>query len=134
MQKFRSLLYPALTFCFLLGMVGFFLGRRSVDGILLTTQHPEQTEAQSRSLPADPAGSGLPAGEKVELNRATLEELISLPGIGEARAKSIIEYRTANGPFRETTELMNVSGIGRGTFEKLREYVYVEDSNENTDH
>lgn len=127
MQKFRSLLYPILTFCFLLAMVGFFLGRKSVDGVLLTTQHPLQTEAQSRSLPAD-------YGEKIELNRATLEELMLLPGIGEVRARSILEYREANGPFREAAELMNVSGIGQGTFAKLREYVYVEDNDENSDH
>ena len=131
MQKFRSLLYPILTLCFLLGMVGFFLGRKSVDGVLLTTQHPNQTEAQSRSLPAD---SGPQEGARIELNRATLEELMLLPGIGEVRAQRILEYREANGPFREATELMNVSGIGEGIYAKLREYVYVEDNDENSDH
>ena len=134
MQKFRRLLYPALTLCFLLGMTGFFLGRRSVDGILLTTQHPASTEAQSRSLPTSSPEAPPTETGRVDLNRAGLEELMTLPGIGEVRAQRILAYREANGPFRQAAELMNVSGIGEGIFEKLRDYVYVEDSNENTDH
>lgn len=134
MQKFRRLLYPALTLCFLLGLLGFFLGRRSVDGTLLSTQHPTPSEAQSRSLPVEASDAARQTTERVELNRATLEELMTLPGIGEVRAQRILDYRAANGPFRQAAELMNVSGIGEGIYEKLRDYVYVEDSNENTDH
>ena len=134
MQKFRRLLYPALTLCFLLTMVGYFLGRQSVDGLLLTTQHPAPTEAQSRALPSVPADSGSSAPARIELNRASLAELMTLPGIGEVRARSIIEYREANGPFHYTTDLMNVSGIGEGIFSKLRDYVYVEDNHENPDY
>ena len=134
MQKFRRLLYPALTLCFLLGMLGYYLGRRSVDGLLLTTQYPASTEAFERTVAASEPASGPSASEKSELNRATLEELMSLPGIGEVRAQSILEYRQSNGPFRQPSELMNISGIGEGIYEKLRDYVYVEENHENTDH
>ena len=134
MQKFRRLLYPVLTLCFLLAMVGFFLGRRSVDGLILTTQHPVPAGTQSRSLPAAPDESGQQSIRRVDLNRADLEELMTLPGIGEARARSILEYREANGPFRQATELMKVSGIGEGIFAKLRDYVYVEDDHEDSDY
>ena len=138
MQKFRNLLYPALTLCFLLGMLGFFLGRRSLRTIVLTTQHPEATASLSPSLPTDLTESGNPTRQtdamRIDLNRATLEELTLLPGIGELRAQRILEYRERNGPFRQVTELMNVSGIGEGIFSGLRDYVYVEDDYENTDH
>ena len=133
MQKFRRLLYPALALCFLLGMLGFFLGRRSVDGLVLSTKHPASAETQSRSLPADPSAARETVG-RIDLNSATLEELMTLPGIGEVRARSILAYRESNGPFRQAADLMNVSGIGEGIFAKLRDYVYVEVDHESTDY
>ena len=133
MQKFRRLLYPALALCFLLGMLGFFLGRRSVDGLVLSTKHPASAETQSRSLPADPSAVRETVG-RIDLNSATLEELMTLPGIGEVRARGILAYRESNGPFRQAADLMNVSGIGEGIFAKLRDYVYVEVDHESTDY
>lgn len=56
---------------------------------------------------------------KVDLNRATIEELIDLPGIGEKVAERIVHYRETNGPFQEPEELMNVRGIGEKTYLKL---------------
>ena len=133
-QKFRKLLYSVLTLCFLLGMIGFFLGRQSVEGLRLTTQHPADTQGPERVISPDSRESGLPAGERLDLNLATLEELMALPGIGEVRAQRILAYREAHGPFRHAADLMNVSGIGEGIFSNLRDYIYVEDDHENTDH
>ncbi len=134
MQKIRRLLYPTLALCFLLGMIGFFLGRKSVDGILLTTQHPSPTEVPDRLAPTAQGEISQSGPERLDLNRATLEELMALPGIGEVRARRILDYREAHGSFRHATDLMNVSGIGEGIFSQLRDYVYVEDDHENTDY
>jgi len=60
------------------------------------------------------------------LNQAGLEELMALPGIGEVRAHSILEHRRQNGPFRSVEELVDVSGIGWTTLERLRPLVTVE--------
>ncbi len=57
---------------------------------------------------------------RVDLNHADAAELAKLPGIGEQVAKRIIAYRTDNGPFEKTEELMNVRGIGEKTYLKLR--------------
>jgi competence protein ComEA len=57
---------------------------------------------------------------RVDLNHADAAELAKLPGIGEQVAKRIIAYRTDNGPFQKTEELMNVRGIGEKTYLKLR--------------
>ena len=57
--------------------------------------------------------------DKISLNKATLEELMTLKGIGESKAKSIIEYREKT-PFKSIGELLNVEGIGKAMFEKIK--------------
>lgn len=61
----------------------------------------------------------------ININTATVSELITLDGIGESRAKAIIEYREANGGFKSVDELTKVSGIGEKTLEKNRAKVTV---------
>lgn len=63
--------------------------------------------------------------EKVSINKATIEELITIPGIGESKAKTIIQYREENGPFKSIEEIMNIKGIGESTFEKLKNYITI---------
>lgn len=55
----------------------------------------------------------------VNINTADANELMTLPGIGEAKAKSIIEYRNANGKFKSIEEIMNIPGIKEGLFNKI---------------
>ncbi len=63
--------------------------------------------------------------DKIDLNTATANRLEELPGIGPAKAKSIVDHRNVNGPFRSTEEVMNVSGIGAITYENIRDLVTV---------
>ena len=62
----------------------------------------------------------------VNLNTANVEELMTLSGIGESKAKSIIEYRMKVGKFKSIEELMNISGIGEAMFEKVKNKVTIE--------
>ena len=62
---------------------------------------------------------------KVNINTANLDKLQTLPGIGEAMAKRIIEYRTENGKFQSIDDIKNVSGIGDSKFEKIKEYIVI---------
>lgn len=55
----------------------------------------------------------------VNINTASIEELMTLPGIGESKAKSIITYREKNGTFKSIEELKNITGIKDGVFQKI---------------
>ena len=62
----------------------------------------------------------------VDLNTATVKDLSALPGIGKKRAQAIVAYRTENSKFESVDELRKIEGIGKKTFNKIRERVVVE--------
>ena len=65
------------------------------------------------------------SNSKVSINTATLDELMSISGIGESKAKEIIKYREENGNFETIDEVTNVSGIGDALFEKIKDSITV---------
>ena len=62
---------------------------------------------------------------QIDLNRATVEELESVPGIGEVMAQRIVDFREQHGPFSRVDDLLKVKGIGEKSLEKLRPYFKV---------
>jgi competence protein ComEA len=63
---------------------------------------------------------------KINLNKADVNELQNLPGIGPSKAAAILEYRETNGQFRNVEDLKNISGIGDKTFDKLKDLITVQ--------
>ena len=63
----------------------------------------------------------------IDLNRAEAWLLQALPGIGETKARAIIDYRNLNGPFKSTAEITRVAGIGVTTYENIKELITVAD-------
>lgn len=61
----------------------------------------------------------------ISINNASKEELIMIPGIGETLALRIIEYRNNTGSFHNIEELLNVKGIGKSKFNKIKEYISI---------
>ncbi|MFC2002550.1 helix-hairpin-helix domain-containing protein [Chloroflexota bacterium] len=65
--------------------------------------------------------------QKVDINQAEAWLLMALPGIGEARAEAIVDYRRRNGPFRNINELTKVEDIGTTTYGRIRHLITVAD-------
>lgn len=65
------------------------------------------------------------ADNRVNINTADEAELMSLPGIGQAKAKSILEYRKNNGDFKDTSDLMKISGIKDGLYDPIADMITV---------
>lgn len=80
------------------------------------------TEAASPGTPTPLPAATRP---KINLNTATAAELDALPGIGPVIAQRILDYRAQHGPFARPEDLMEVSGIGEATFNRLRDEVVV---------
>jgi competence protein ComEA len=75
------------------------------------------------ALAGGPAGA---ADGVVNVNTATAEELARLPGIGEAKARAILELRKERGSFRSVEQLRDVKGIGDAALERIRPHVVIE--------
>jgi competence protein ComEA len=66
-------------------------------------------------------------GEIVNINTADVTQLDALPGIGPSTAEKIMEYRDTNGPFATIDEIMSVSGIGPAKFEQIQSFITVDE-------
>lgn len=64
--------------------------------------------------------------KSININTATKEVLITLPGVGESTAEKIIKYREQHKGFKKIEHIMKVKGIGKKKFENMKEYIYVE--------
>ncbi len=108
-----------ITAAFFCVLTGVFIGRNMtrsyipVDNAIHAPTN-ESTEAKQNN------------DGKIDINTATEQQLMLLPGVGESTAKKIIEYRTQNNGFTAIEDLMNVSGIGEKKFEQMKPYIKAE--------
>ena len=71
--------------------------------------------------------TGNPGPQKININQAETWLLQALPGIGETLAQRIVDYRGQNGPFRNTTELLKISGMGNKTYDRIKDMITIGD-------
>lgn len=62
---------------------------------------------------------------KININKASQADLMRIPGVGEAKANQIIQYREENGSFQSIEDIMLISGIKEGLFHKIKDYITV---------
>lgn len=88
-------------------------------------QKDEESLKNDACVTSDSVREEVKANGKISLNKATKEELMTLTGIGEAKAKDIINYRDKNGGFKTIEDLKKVNGIGDSIFAKIKENITV---------
>ncbi len=104
--------------------------------ILTREEEEAQTAAGEERERAGGTPDGMPSGQEsgktaveedglLDLNLASVSDLMALPGIGEAKAKRIVAYRSEHGAFSAKEELMNISGIKEGVYNRIRDYIKV---------
>lgn len=119
MKKKGSWILLAVLAAFLLLSSGFFLGRRSVRNARVVSERTV-VEAALPTMTEQPQQT-----ERVNINTATVEELTTLPQIGETLAERIIAYRQTHGDFCGTSELLDVEGIGQTRYDAIKDYISV---------
>ena len=132
-MKKQGIFVLLLVTCLFFGFVcGFFLGKNLYHGDIQISPLPHpttqgNTAPTATSAPSEtdthpttpPSASPDPIPGKININTATKEQLMTLPGIGEKIAENIISYREANGPFTSIAELLNVDLIGEKRLEAI---------------
>ena len=98
------------------------LAQKVSDESLVYVPSKEETDIQE----ASPNTTSSKESKKVNINKASLEELKQVKGLGGKRAQDIIDYRETKGTFKSVDDLKKVSGIGAKTIEKLKDYVTVD--------
>ncbi|MBM7604768.1 competence protein ComEA [Metabacillus crassostreae] len=93
------------------------------DGMVLYI--PKKGETEVNPYTSQEAGLDNDQVQKVNINTATIEELQTLTGIGPAKAEAIMTYREENGLFQSPEDLLEVTGIGEKSYEKLKEEILV---------
>ena len=130
MRRIYRYLIAAAAALAVMFSLGFFFGRLTVpyevsadlersSGVSAPQVTAEETEAETSTAAQD-----VPAGP-ININTATKEELMTLPGVGEVLAGRIIAYRETYGKFVTTQQLMDVSGIGEQRYAQLAGLVTV---------
>ena len=98
------------------------------DGSRIYVPTKEEVDALAVVYSDTGSGSGdttSDSTDRVNINTATLEELTTLPGIGDTRARAIIDYREQNGAFGNIEDIMQVTGIKEKSFSKIKDSICV---------
>lgn len=128
MDKRKTVLLSLLLFmAFAIATVLYTAAAASGSGVRISARGADEVQLMTGGDDAGRESPELLPGERIDINTATAEQLQKLPGIGEALAQAIMEYRETEGPFRSPEEIMKVYGIGQGRYEAIADNITVGD-------
>lgn len=110
-------------------LAGGMIEGAAIDGInlakIVTDGEQIRVPFEGEAVAMDMSDAGSDSGGKVNLNTATAEELMTLPGIGQSKAESILKFREEHGAFSSEDEIMEIEGIKEGVYNKIKDYICV---------
>lgn len=95
------------------------------DGQMIRVPTAEEAEKQEANEPDAAEDAQESSDGRINLNTADISQLMTLPGIGESKAQSILSYREETGGFASAEEIMNITGIKEGIYTKIKDYITV---------
>ena len=116
-MKKGSAVLLAFSAVFFALIIGIFIGRNT--GARQIHNLVEYEQPCTNAITADESDP------RLNINDLSAVQLQSIPGIGEVLAQRIIDYRNANGPFTDISQIKNVSGIGEKRFEGIKDFITV---------
>ena len=129
MKKPHIPLLVVITLLFGAFTLGYWVGQNRNRSQVLISVPAEVTAPRQESVPTATADVShsleLTVEYPLDLNTATLEELMTLPGIGDVYAKAILALREERGGFTQVTELLNIEGIGEKRLEAILDLVVI---------
>ena len=119
-KKLSLTLLLSITSLYLLLIIGIFTVRNTTKTSMPSPKFEEIVATATQSSSIETFNEG-----KMDINTATVADLVLLPGIGDTLANRIVEYRESHGPFKTIDELIDVSGIGPAKLAAITEYITV---------
>ena len=104
-------------------LLGLYLGRNISGTTIQTSVLSTPSTTYSTTASQSTSSSATQTDGKININTADIFTLMTLPGIGETYAQRIIDYRTANGPFQDISDIKNVEGIGEKRYEGIKDLI-----------
>ena len=127
------MIYKAGKFSFLLVCLFLCIGCGSSSKAVFETEgnkvvpvfEEKAKEVYEKEIKEEKSPKTVPSSQIININTADAQTLMQLPGIGEVRAKAIIEHRRVYGEFEKIEDIMNVKGIKNGIFSKISNMICV---------